>query len=70
MPFDILLSPLYSLIRQKLPDTTYTRKRDVLPMIRPLVHNDQFLSIPSTPAGKEDLAIVRDLTDGTIVQNP
>lgn len=63
MPFDILLSPLYSLIRQKLPDTTYTRKRDVLPMIRPLVHNDQFLSIPSTPAGKEDLAIVRDLTD-------
>jgi peptide deformylase len=39
------------------------RKRDVLPMIRPLVHNDQFLSIPSTPAGKEDLAIVRDLTD-------
>ena len=32
-------------------------------MIRPLVHNDQFLSMPSTPAGKEDLAIVRDLTD-------
>ncbi len=32
-------------------------------MIRPLVHDNLFLSMPSTPAGKEDLAIARDLLD-------
>ena len=32
-------------------------------MVRPIVHDDLFLSIPSVPAGKEDLACARDLAD-------
>lgn len=32
-------------------------------MIRPIDRDPVFLSVPSSPAGKEDLAIVRDLLD-------
>lgn len=32
-------------------------------MVRPIVHDHLFLSVPSTPAGKEDLPAARDLLD-------